>query len=317
MMRAISPSTTHPILPEMQLRVRIGPLLRWFFVGFFLFAEIYLASRLWGGWRLRALAHLMAIQIFFAPRLLLIGFAFSAVATLITERIVRWVARPLSARWLSPAKGLPSDLELPLFLRVGENLERSFRGRRKIEHGWEPGWLVLTDQRAFWLSGIWRMIVWELPRKNADDSLLNRFDFDPAPHWFAGFVVGMPPRLIVRLTTETNRANDDRELIALARPQELLEHLEPDLIRQFHEISVIDEDAKAQQASIFSQRQMATRYLQKAVTVSLSEKSGQVVLPPRRVRKARIRPVKTIKPVSEEPPAEVRGIQLPPRRRRS
>ena len=316
MMRAVSPSTSDLIIPDLQLRVRFGPLMRWFFIGFFLFAEIYLATRVWGGWRPRALLQLLAIQVFFAPRLLFAGFAFAAIATVFTDRLVKWVARPLSLRWLSPQKGLPSESELPLFLRVGERLEKPIRARRKIDHGWEPGWLIITDQRLFWLSGVWRMISFELSRNFPSDPLLSHFAFAPAPHWLAGFVTGMPPRIVIDLTDSPTCENRICEVIAMASPKDLLEYLQPGLLKLFDEMNESLTESLAREAAIKSSTQIPTRNLQRSLTASEPPKSTMIALPPRRERNRVSKPVKVVEEIPNEPLHEVRGIQLPPRRRR-
>ena len=316
MMKAVSPPDSGLILPKMQLRVRFGPLFRWFFVGFFLFAEIYLASRVWGGWQAKALGRLLAIQIFFAPRLLFAGFAFAAFATVFTDRLVKWVARPLSARWLTPIKGLPAESELPLFLRVGERLEKAFRSRRKIDHGWEPGWLLITDQRLFWLSGVWRVISFELPRGVSSDPVLSHLDFVPAPSWLAGFVVGMPPRILVDMNNTPYSENSYYETIALASPQELLEHLQPGLVGLFAEINESLNANLANETKLKKARPIPTRSLQKLKLVNEISNTARITLPPPRARKVKPKREKPVSIVMDQLVTEVGGVQLPPRRHR-
>ncbi|MFM7317000.1 MAG: hypothetical protein ACKO5E_08625 [bacterium] len=298
------------------MRVRFGPLLRWFFVGFFLFAEIFLATRVWGGWRPKAIGQLLAIQIFFAPRLLFAGFAFAAFATVFTDRLVKWVAKPLSARWLTPMKGLPPEPELPLFLRVGERLEKAYRARRKIEHSWEPGWLLITDQRLFWLSGVWRMTSFELPRGVSSDPVLSHLDFDPAPHWLAGFVVGMPPRILIDLNHTPYSENSYCEVIAMASPKDLIEHLQPGLISLFAELNDSLKEKLVDEATLKKARAVPKRSLQRENTTAQVSTSALMELPPRRERKVKPKRVKEQTVVKDEPITEVRGIQLPPRRRK-
>jgi len=291
--------------------------MRWFFLGFFLFAQLYLATRLWGGWRPQALARLLAIQLFFTPRLLFAGFAFSAFATVFAERLVRWIARPLSAKWLSPTKGLPAESELPLFVRVGETIEIPFRARRKAEHGWEPGWLILTDQRLFWLSGVWQMTAWEIDRRNPNDPIMTRLDLQTPAQWLAGFVVGMPPRIEIQMKPTAYPEDDHLETIAMADPQKLLEHLDPELVGLIRD--VVTKTAAEPPKTRPKPKPVSVRQLQNNEQMMNPLKPRNVVLPERRIKKQK--PQKAValiplKPLSGNHPLTDRDIQLPPKRRR-
>ena len=306
-MKADSPSSSPRFTNLVPLRVRFGPLLRWFFLGFFLFAEIFLATRLWNGWQIQAIGRLLAVQIFFAPRLLFAGFAFSAFATVMAERMVRWIARPLSTKWLKPSTGLPLESELPLHMRVGEAIELATTGRRKTENKWEPGWLIISTERMFWLSGVWRMTAWEIERTTLDIPLTARLSLADGPRWLGGFVVGMPPRLIVHLSPTAYAEDEHQETIALADLEAIFQHLDPE--------SYLVAEPTDPEPLIAPPSQ----------PVQLSDRPSPlevrgVILPPRRVVQQKVRPemVKPpLRPVSKQDPLEVRGVMLPPRRKKS
>ena len=296
------------------MRVRLGPLLRWFFMGFLLFAELFLASRLWAGWRPRALARVLAVQIFFAPRLMLFSLGFALFATFVAERMVRWIARPMAARWLTPTVGLPPETELPLFLRMGETIQTSTPARHKTEQGWEPGWLVLTDQRLFWLSGIWRTAAWEL---DAAQPLAHRLQAGPVPRWLGGYVVGMPPRLIIHLSPTAYLEDERVELVALAHPAEFMRRVE------------LQDDPKGgwMNEPVPSPHDEPVLTLVKSLgrTPEVADPlaARNVTLPPRRPQqprpeRVRKKPVERPSgPISREHPLVVRGVTLPPRRQKS
>ncbi|MCY2934027.1 MAG: hypothetical protein WCJ40_04770 [Planctomycetota bacterium] len=311
------PSPTPGFTNLVPLRVRFGPLLRWFFLGFFLFAEIYLATRLWNGWQIQAIGRLVAIQIFFAPRLLFAGLAFSTLATVLAERMVRWIARPLSTRWLKPTTGLPPESELPLHIRIGELMQLATPARRQIEHGWEPGWLIITSQRMFWLSGVWRTTAWELDRSSLQNPEKNRLSLAPAPRWLGGFVVGMPPRLIVHLSPTAYPEDEHQETIALTEPLTILEYLGPD--------SIDDPEQADFDSEPLLQTQPTTEPLPVVKPIPRSNRPSPlevrgITLPPRRLASKKPQPSEekpSIKPIGRVDPLEVRGVVLPPRRKNS
>lgn len=303
--------------PHPHLRVRLGPLLRWFFVGFLLFAELFLASRVWAGWRPQALARVLAVQIFFAPRLMLISLGFALVATLVAERMVRWIARPMTRRWLTPTIGLPPETELPLYLRMGERIQFASPARHKTAQGWEPGWLVLSDQRLLWLSGIWRTIAWELAAADPADPLPARLEPGPVPRWLGGYVVGMPPRLVVHLSPTAYAEDGRQELVALAHPLEFIRRVEfmnaPDLQAQAdHPPPPHDEPVLAPVKSL-GQPLENTAHPLAARNVQLPPRRPQ---PPRPVPVRKVRAART-NPFGQNHPLAVRGVTLPPRRRNS
>lgn len=317
-MSTLSPSTTDQFLPTQHLRVRFGPLMRWFFIAFFLLAQLYLATRLWAGWRPRALARVLVMQLFFTPRLVFAGFAFSAISTIFAERFVRWIARPTSRMWLSPTKGLPEETELPLFIRVGEQLEIPFRARRKGEHGWEPGWLILTDQRLFWLSGVWRTTQWELDRQNPLEPILDRLEFQTPPRWLGGYVVGMPPRICFQMRPTAYSENDHAETVALAEPQTLLEHLDPELAALIRDEAAAATAKPAKPVKTRQPVQVRPIQYRNPITDPLSARGVQ--LPARRVKKAKppvIRPEVPKSHLSGHPLPDPGQIQLPPRRKQA
>lgn len=311
-MNALRPQPTGKPGSQAPLRVRKGPLLRWFFVGFLLFAEVFLASRVWAGWRPPALARVFAVQIFFAPRLMLFSLGFALFATLLAERMVHWIARPMTSRWLSPTVGLPPESELPLYLKMGETIQKSTPARHKTEHGWEPGWLILTDQRLFWLSGIWRSTTWELDRIDPEDSITDRLELGPVPRWLGGYVVGMPPRLIVHLSP-TAYAEDGRdELVALAHPHEFLQLMEQAAQR-------LDQPEPVHEEPVIA----SVRAMGPSLPANHPLELRNVSLPPRRQRQPRPEPVRRrppverSKPIAGHHPLAVRGVTLPPRRQNS
>ncbi len=319
-MNTISPSTSRQIFPDPRLKVRFGRLLRWYFFGCFLLIQILIANRIWGGWRPLALARMLAIQLFFTPRILLGCLVFSIITAVISERLIRWIAQPLCVRWLTPNRGLPAESELPLFIRVGEVIEKSFRARIKAEHSWEPGWLILTDQRLFWLSGIWRTTSWEVDRRLPSDPVIGRIDLQRPPKWLAGFVVGLPPRVRVHMKPTSYPEDDRFELLALGEPESLLDCLDPDLVQ-----AVRTEHAGAEQNPLqpFSCEiwNMPVSQLQKSATPTCPLAIRNVELPP-----VREKPIKVVKPpkkktpvslITQQNPCDSLGIELPPLRRQA
>ena len=75
-------------------------------------------------------------------------------------------------------------------MRIGETIELATTGRRKTENKWEPGWLIISTERMFWLSGVWRMTAWEIERTTLDIPLTARLSLADGPRWLGGFVVG-------------------------------------------------------------------------------------------------------------------------------
>lgn len=190
--------------PQVPLRVRFYPLWWWYFVGSVLVAQTFLATRLWGGWNAIALLQLVAFQVIFLPRIALIAAGVSLALTLLTSRMVRWIARPMAIRWLAPMSILPPASEIPLYLRTGERPLIQVPGRRRVQNIWEPGWLIVTEDRMLWLSGIWRTVCWDIDAPDPKWLLESHVRLGRTSRWFGGYVVGMPPRLIAE-------RDDDKE----------------------------------------------------------------------------------------------------------
>jgi len=206
------------------LRVRFGPLWGWLFVGTVVFAQTFLATRLWGGWNARALAQLIAMQIFFLPRIFLLASGISLGLAFALSRMVRWIARPMAERWLRPIKLLPPETEIALYLRTSERPLLSQAARRKADHLWEPGWLILTDNRLLWFSGVWRTIVWDIDALDPDRPIAKRVGRGDSPRWFGGLVVGLPPRMLVERDAE-DRNGRVTEVLAMINPAGLEDFL--------------------------------------------------------------------------------------------
>lgn len=303
---------------DVPLRVRFYPLWMWFFVGTMLFAQTFIATRLWGGWNARALVHLVAIQLIFLPRVILLAIAISLGLTLMSSRLVRWIARPMSRKWLNPTRLIPAEPEIPLFLRTGESPIASIPGRRKTDQLWEPGWLVLTDNRLLWISGIWRTICWEIDPYDPEHPLTERVRVDRSPRWFGGYVVGMPPHLIADLG-ETREDSPTSETLAIAGPDEFMRFLtaaiegeelpgEPESMEPLAQPPA--DDTQAQPTDDVPRNDSKIR---RNVT-------GRIQLPPLRdysKRRVKRPPPPVSQPASDQPaaPEIVRNIVLPPRRR--
>lgn len=225
----MKPSESPPATTEdagVPLRVRFVPLWGWLFVGTVVFAQTFLATRLWGGWNARALLQLFAFQIFFLPRIFLLATGISMALALVLDRLVRWIARPMAQRWLRPIKLIPPETEIPLYLRPSERQLLHMAARRKADHLWEPGWLVLTDDRLLWLSGVWRTIAWEIDARDADHPIANRVRRGESPRWFGGLVVGVPPRVLIERDAE-DKNGQVTETLAMIDPAGLEAFLRP------------------------------------------------------------------------------------------
>lgn len=203
--------------PQVPLGVRFYPLWWWYFVGCVLVAQTFLVTRLWGGWDALALLQLVAFQVIFLPRIALIAAGISLGLTLLTSRMVRWIARPMATRWLAPLSILPPASEIPLYLRTGERPLIQVPGRCRVQNIWEPGWLIVTDDRLLWLSGIWRTVRWEIDASDPEWLLEWHVRIGRTPRWFGGYVVGMPPRLIAERDDDTE-SKTIAEVLALADP---------------------------------------------------------------------------------------------------
>ncbi len=203
--------------PKVPLRVRFYPLWWWYFVACVLVAQSFLVTRLWGGWNAIALLQLVAFQVIFLPRIALIAVGVSLGLTLLTSRLVNWIARPMATRWLAPVSILPPASEIPLYLRTGERPLLQVPGRRKAQNMWEPGWLVLTDDRLLWFSGIWRTVCWEIDAHDPALPVESRVFIGQAARWFGGYVVGMPPRLNLERDEHT-KDTAITEVLAIADP---------------------------------------------------------------------------------------------------
>lgn len=315
MMFALRPQSSLNCAGQVALKVRFVALMRWFFVGFLIFAETFLATRVWAGWRPQAVARVVAVQIFFAPRLMGFALGFAFVATLLAERMVRWIARPLSRSWLAPTRGLPPESELPLYLKVGETIETPIRGRRKTEHGWEPGWLILTDRRLFWLSGVWQMTGWELDRTLLNISHLHQ---GPAPRWLGGYVVGMPGRLFVQTAPDKASGTTIRQEVAIADPDALLRRL--GLTKQL--VDTGHEPSGAEVATKPPRHLPSVRALNQRKPGQSPLEEREITLPPRRVPKPKPVPagmpkVAGLSSSAQADPLVLRGVTLPPRRQTS
>jgi hypothetical protein len=316
-MNRISPTINPHELGEVPLRVRFFPLWRWYFLGSFLCVETYLASRFWGGWDVVALLRILAIQVVFAPRLMLIAAAGSLVLTLLSDRLIRWIARPMSRRWLSPRDSMPPEAELTLYLRVGETTQEAFRGRIRTEFGWSPGWLVLTDLRLFWLSGIWRTIVWEIDRAESGDTFATRLSLTRPPRWLGGFVVGMPPRVVVeRASAATPTAQ--AETIALQAPDHLLKAVAPIETEQTHAF-VATPANPIQPPDSAGTHQRATDWAAITCDASAKRTPNGVELPRRRdlrsIARGRMPSVDDGETKRDRIENAANGVTLPPRRR--
>lgn len=319
MMFALRPQPTLNSAGQVALKVRFVALMRWFFVGFLIFAETFLATRVWAGWRPQAVARVVAVQIFFAPRLMGFALGFAIVATFLAERMVRWIARPLCRKWLSPMRGLPPESELPLYLKVGETIETPIRGRRKTEHGWEPGWLILTDRRLFWLSGIWQMTAWELDRPLLDTNPAEFLHQGTAPRWLGGYVVGMPGRLFVAMAPGVASDTTTWHEVAIA---------DPDAVIQRFGTTEHSPNAEADEQQVGEAAIKSTRRLP-LVSGLNRRRPGQsplevrgIALPPRRVVKPKPVPAASPNTVGlsrsvQADPLTLHGVTLPPRRQTS
>ncbi len=209
-----------PAIPErtvVPLRVRFYPLWGWFFVGTVLFAQSFLVSRLWGGWNAMALLQLLAFQILFLPRIVLIAGGISLGLTVLSSRLVHLIARPMARRWLEPTSVLPPASEIPLYLRTGERPLIQIAARRKADQLWEPGWLIVTESRLVWLSGIWRTVMWDMDFRDSGEPAATRVRLGRSPRWFGGYVVGVPPRVLVEREDAATKALTT-EVLAMIDP---------------------------------------------------------------------------------------------------
>lgn len=223
----MNPSDNPQSFPErnqVPLRVRFYPLWLWYFVGCLLVAQTFLVTRLWGGWNAMALLQLVAFQVIFLPRIALIAVGASLGLTLLTSRLVSWIARPMAVRWLAPLSILPPESEIPLYLRTGERPLIQVPGRRKVQTAWEPGWLIVTEGRLIWLSGIWRTVCWDIDTDDSAWPLESRVRPGRTSRWFGGYVVGMPPRLIAERYDDAENALIT-EVLAIADPAGFMKSL--------------------------------------------------------------------------------------------
>lgn len=303
--------------PQVPLRVRFYPLWWWYFVGCVLVAQTFLATRLWGGWNAMALLQLVAFQVIFLPRIALIAAGVSLGFTLVTSRLVHWIARPMATRWLAPLSILPPASEIPLYLRTGERPLISIPGRRRLQNMWEPGWLIVTEDRLLWLSGIWRTVCWDIDARDPAQGLESHVRLGRTSRWFGGYVVGMPPRLIAE-------RDDNSENLAIA---EVLAIADPagfvDALAGF-EKSVIDRTnpgTTAQEPESSFQVDLSPPRFREHPRIQISQHAGSAhpALPPsrdysrNRVRRDRVNEPERV----EKPPRAgtiVGSVVLPPRR---
>lgn len=308
-----------PSIPErtvVPLRVRFYPLWGWFFVGTVLFAQSFLVSRLWGGWNAMALLQLLAFQILFLPRIVLLAGGISLGLTLLSSRLVHLIARPMARRWLEPTSVLPPASEIPLYLRTGERPLMQIAARRKADHVWEPGWLIVTDSRLVWLSGIWRTVIWDMDIRDSGEPAATRIRLGRSPRWFGGYVVGVPPRVLV----------EREDAATKARTTEVLAMIDPDSFEAF--LNAGDATSE-EEADELSPRAAAELTRAEPETPAESPETGsnpagagpamRPQLPPRRDYTKK-RPKRTRaqaqSPRAHETPAKrfVGKVELPPRR---
>lgn len=103
--------------------------------------------------------------------------------TLAGVLFVRLVLSPLLKLWLSPA----SDPSAWMFhLSAGESAEASVPARMRAEGGWQPGSLVLTGGRIWFLPAAWGPEPWSLSRSELErvEAVAPGFArFLPVRHW--------------------------------------------------------------------------------------------------------------------------------------
>ena len=309
-----------PSIPEravVPLRVRFYPLWGWFFVGSVLFAQSFLVSRLWGGWNAMALLQLVAFQILFLPRIVLLAGGISLGLTLLSSRLVHWIARPMARRWFEPTSVLPPASEIPLYLRTGERPLLRIAARRKANQLWEPGWLIVTENRIVWLSGIWRTVIWDVDILESGKPLAARVHLGHSPRWFGGYVVGAPPRVYVE-RNDAGTMGHPPEVLAMVDPYGFADFLRGGAATQTDHAEVpspqVPEDVTRPEA------ETPVASPETGAAPAPAKSASRPQLPPRRdYTKKRPKRTRT-KPdagITDEPPVKtfVGKVELPPRRR--
>lgn len=310
-----------PSIPErtvVPLRVRFYPLWGWFFVGSVLFAQSFLVSRLWGGWNAMALLQLVAFQILFLPRIVLLAGGISLGLTLLSSRLVHWIARPMARRWFEPTSVLPPASEIPLYLRTGERPQLQIAARRKADHVWEPGWLIVTESRIVWLSGIWRTVIWDVDTLESGEPLAAHVRLGHSPRWFGGYVVGAPPRVYVE-RDDANSMGHPPEVLAMADPYGFADFLRAGAETQADHADEPDPVPQVSENPIRPEVEAAAASSETDTAPAPAKSPERPQLPPRRdytkKRPKRTR-VKADAGKTDKPAAKrfVGKVELPPRR---
>jgi hypothetical protein len=129
----------------------------------------------------------------FTPYALALGLFAAAAAAVALDLLIRFLARPLAARWYAPRGTGAALTPLSFHLGAGESLLAETPARRASGRGYKPGTLVLTDtQLAFYPT------EWDLEPWAADRAEIVSLRVEPSRPVLGSFLEGVPGRLLVR-----------------------------------------------------------------------------------------------------------------------
>ena len=154
----------------------------------------------------------MLAWILYTPKMLFRAFLFAALFTVLIDLYVRFLMRPLLARYYSP-KGPSVDFGTPLEFRLaaGETIRDQVPSRRVVGRRTEPGVLLRTDRRLWFSPYAWDAEPWSVEIRDVD-----RLTTRHPRSTFGSLLIGTPDRLVM------NDAEGREFEFVLANPDEVL-----------------------------------------------------------------------------------------------
>ncbi len=175
------------------IRLAFGALFWRAFAVLFVLGELAVWSHLRPFLGNRAPGFRVAALILYSPRMIFRVFLIAAAFTVLIDLYVRFIMRPLLARWYSPrTPSTEFGTPIAFHLESREQILNEVPSRRVVGRRCVPGTLIRTDRRLWFSPHAWDCEPWSLRETNLD-SLTTR----SRRSRLGTFLIGTPDRLVL------------------------------------------------------------------------------------------------------------------------
>jgi hypothetical protein len=181
-----------------QLRLVFGRVLFRVFVLVFVISEFSVWGRLRFMFRGQARGRRLGGMILFTPAALCLAFVTAAVVAVVADLIVRWIVRPVLARWYDPR---PVDASLShagvFHLASNEKIEGELPARLIDGRNRAPGSLVFTNKKLWFFPH-----AWDAAPQSIDRRQIAAIQLQPPPIAAWNAIKGWPDEITVHMNTD-------------------------------------------------------------------------------------------------------------------